>query len=102
MLHDDKNQNSDGYCLSATTWFQDWEAWVCNKAREPPGPINNKGLVMAKAAEGPSHLRPNNGPHSSSVRISGHCSWLYGGDPEVVLPAEGGVRVTSPRPARPT
>ena len=24
------------YCLSAT-WFRDWEAWVCNKAREPPG-----------------------------------------------------------------
>merc|ERR1712202_81369 len=72
MLHEDKNQCSDRYCLSAT-WFRDWEAWVCNKAREPPGPINNKGLVVQRA-QGPS-LRPNM-DHFKFSGISGHCSWL--------------------------
>ena len=36
-LHDeDRNQETDRYCVAAA-WFRDWEAWVCNKARDPPG-----------------------------------------------------------------
>eukprot|EP00092_Neocalanus_flemingeri_P013617 GFUD01014686.1.p1 GENE.GFUD01014686.1~~GFUD01014686.1.p1 ORF type:complete len:869 (-),score=276.78 GFUD01014686.1:537-2954(-) len=95
MLHEDKNQSSDRYCLSAT-WFRDWEAWVCNKAREPPGPINNKGLVVQRP-QGPS-LRPNMDHFKFSEDIWALFLSLYGGGPEVVLPAEGGVRVTTPRP----
>jgi len=95
MLHEDKNQSSDRYCLSAT-WFRDWEAWVCNKAREPPGPINNKGLVVQRP-QGPS-LRPNMDHFKFSEDIWTLFLSLYGGGPEVVLPAEGGVRVTTPRP----
>jgi ubiquitin carboxyl-terminal hydrolase 20/33 len=95
MLHEDKNQNSDRYCLSAT-WFRDWEAWVCNKAREPPGPINNKGLVVQRQ-QGHS-LRPNMDHFKFSEDIWALFLALYGGGPEVVLPAEGGVRVATPRP----
>lgn len=95
MLHEDTNQNSDRYCLSAT-WFRDWEAWVCNKAREPPGPINNKGLVVQRQ-QGPS-LRPNMDHFKFSEDIWALFLALYGGGPEVVLPADGGVRVVTPRP----
>ena len=36
-LHEEeRSQESARYCVSAA-WFRDWEAWVCNKAREPPG-----------------------------------------------------------------
>ena len=41
QLHEeDQAQDSDRYCLSAA-WFRDWEAWVCNKSKEPPGSISN-------------------------------------------------------------
>jgi len=95
MLHDEKNQNSDRYCLSAS-WFRDWEAWVCNKAREPPGAINNKGIIIQRP-QGPS-LRPNVDHFKFSEDIWALFLALYGGGPEVVLPAEGGVKVSTPRP----
>jgi len=95
MLHDDKSQNSDRYCLSAS-WFRDWEAWVCNKAREPPGPINNKGLIIQRV-QGAS-LRPNIDHFKFSEDIWALFLALYGGGPEVLLPAEGGVKINSPRP----
>ena len=37
LLHEeDRNHESDRYCVAAS-WFRDWEGWVCNKAKDPPG-----------------------------------------------------------------
>ena len=67
-----------------------------NNASLCAGPINNKGLVIQRQ-QGPS-LRPNMDHFKFSEDIWALFLALYGGGPEVVLPAEGGVRVTSPRP----
>ena len=96
VLHDeDKSQDSDRYCVSAS-WFRDWEAWVCNKAREPPGPINNKVLVLNRQI-GPT-LRSNVDHYKFGETIWKFLLSLYGGGPEVVISNEGCVRVTSPVP----
>ena len=67
-----------------------------NNASLCAGPINNKGLIIQRQ-QGPS-LRPNMDHFKFSEDIWALFLALYGGGPEVVLPAEGGVRVTSPRP----
>ena len=37
LLHEeDRNHETDRYCVAAS-WFRDWEGWVCNKAKDPPG-----------------------------------------------------------------
>ena len=60
------------------------------------GPINNKGLVVQRQ-QGHS-LRPNMDHFKFSEDIWALFLALYGGGPEVVLPADGGVRVVTPRP----
>ena len=52
---------------------------------------------MIQRPQGPS-LRPNMDHFKFSEDIWALFLSLYGGGPEVVLPAEGGVRVTTPRP----
>ena len=113
-LHEEeRSQESARYCVSAA-WFRDWEAWVCNKAREPPGreiirciptfliniilgPINNKSLVMNRQT-GPS-LKANVDHYKFGEAIWRFLLSLYGGGPEVLINTEGGVRVSSPSPA---
>ena len=96
VLHDeDKSQDSDRYCVSAS-WFRDWEAWVCNKARKRPGPINNTVLVLNRQI-GPT-LRSNVDHYKFGETIWKFLLSLYGGGPEVVISNEGCVRVTSPVP----
>ena len=114
LLHEEDRAagESDRYCLAAA-WFRDWvrltlcnslqysmvplqEAWVCNKAREPPGPINNRSLVVHRASG--VALRPNIDHYKFSGAIWAALVSAYGGGPEVVLAAEGGLRVSSPRP----
>ncbi len=34
------------YCLS-TSWFRQWEKFVTNRARDPPGPIDNHSIVVS-------------------------------------------------------
>ena len=94
LLHEeDKNHESDRYCVAAS-WFRDWEGWVCNKAKDPPGPINNKSLVLNRQTG--ASLRPNVDHYKFSEEIWCFLLSLYGGGPEVLLPSEGGVRVTVP------
>jgi len=94
LLHEeDKNHETDRFCVAAS-WFRDWEGWVCNKAKDPPGPINNKSLVLNRQT-GPT-LRPNVDHYKFSKEIWFLLLSLYGGGPEVLLPSEGGVRVTVP------
>jgi len=96
LLHEeDKNHESDRYCVAAS-WFRDWEAWVCNKAKDPPGPINNKSLVLNRQTG--ATLRSNVDHYKFSEDIWRFLLSLYGGGPEVLLPCEGGVRVTVPDP----
>ena len=61
-----------------------------------PGPINNKGLIIQRV-QGAS-LRPNIDHFKFSDDIWALFLALYGGGPEVLLPAEGGVKINSPRP----
>lgn len=96
QLHEeDQSQDSERYCVSAA-WFREWEAWVCNKSKEPPGPINNKSLLINRQT-GPT-LRPNIDHYKFGETIWKFLLTYYGGGPEVVVSTEGGVRVTSPVP----
>ena len=94
LLHEeDRNHETDRYCVAAS-WFRDWEGWVCNKAKDPPGPINNKSLVLNRQT-GPT-LRSNVDHYKFSEDIWHFLLFHYGGGPEVLLPSEGGVRVSQP------
>ncbi len=85
------------YCLSSS-WFKLWEGFVINRLRDPPGPIDNRGIIVtmkggADEQQQQLTLRPN----SDYVQIS-HDIWLllhsiYGGGPEVVVRANGAIQV---------
>ena len=60
------------------------------------GPINNKSLVLNRQTG--ATLRPNVDHYKFSEDIWMFLLSLYGGGPEVLLPREGGVRVTVPDP----
>ena len=82
------------YCVSAT-WFRAFESWVCGRAREPPGPINNIALVLQRLRETEPSLRPHVNHFKFSEDIWSLLLALYGGGPQVVVGPKGGVRVTS-------
>lgn len=95
-LHEEDNSHEgERFCVTAS-WFRDWEAWVCNKTKEPPGPINNRSLVITR--QGGQTLRGNIDHYKFSERIWNFYSSLYGGGPQVTVSAENGVRVSSTGP----
>lgn len=92
LLHSQESQGEqcrDRYCVSAV-WFRSWEAWVCGRAREPPGPLNNRALV-----KGEHSIRPHVDHFKFSEDIWLMFIALYGGGPEIVVLASGGVRVNA-------
>jgi len=93
----DMTGSGDSYLL-VTSWFSIWEAWVLGKAREPPGPINNRSLYVQRGNS--FALRPHVDHFKLSEDIWSLFLSLYSGGPEVVLRSGGGLRVSSPRPAR--
>ena len=58
------------------------------------GPLNNKTLVLNRQTG--ASLRPNVDHYKFSEDIWHFLLSLYGGGPEVLLPSEGGVRVSQP------
>jgi ubiquitin carboxyl-terminal hydrolase 20/33 len=93
----DVSGSGDSYLL-VTSWFTTWEAWVLGKAREPPGPINNRSLFIQRGNS--FTLRPNIDHFKLSEDLWSLFLSLYSGGPEVVLRSGGGIRVSSPRPAQ--
>jgi len=93
----DMESSGDSYLL-VTSWFSTWEAWVLGKAREPPGPINNRSLYIQRGNS--FSLRPHIDHFKLSEDIWSLFLSLYSGGPEVVVKAGGGLRVNTPRPAR--
>lgn len=89
------NDGGDRYCVAAS-WFRAWESWAVGRAREPPGPINNRSLYVQRGAN--FVLRPHTDHFKFSEDIWSLFLSLYSGGPEVVL-KEGGLRVNTPRPA---
>jgi len=95
---DDCNSGGDMYCVSSG-WFRAWESWVLGRARDTPGPVDNRCLVVGRA--GSTTLRPHSDYLKFSEDIWSMFLSLYGGGPEVVLHGGGGggIRVSNPRPA---
>jgi len=91
------NSSGDSYLL-VTSWFSTWEAWVLGKAREPPGPINNRSLFIQRGNS--FSLRPHIDHFKLSEDIWSLFLSLYSGGPEVILKTGGSLKVNTPRPAR--
>jgi len=81
------------FCL-AMSWFKLWEAFVTGRARDPPGEIDNRGIVtQTRRAHGESSVVQILRSNSDHLRVS-PAIWnlfksIYGGGPEVILKANG-------------
>ncbi|PAA75478.1 hypothetical protein BOX15_Mlig002876g6, partial [Macrostomum lignano] len=70
------------YCISMR-WFRKWESFATEKQLEPPGPIDNSGIVLRRG----NRLLPR--ANSDCAQVSGRM-WryflsIYGGGPEVKI-----------------
>jgi len=85
------------FCL-AMSWFKLWEAFVTGRARDPPGEIDNRGIVTTHTRRigrgdpvgSPVQILRSNSDH---LRVSPDI-WnlfksIYGGGPEVILKPNG-------------
>jgi len=90
------NSGGDMYCV-ASGWFRAWESWVLGRARETPGPVDNRCIVVSRSSG--STLRPHSDYLKFSEDIWSMFLSLYGGGPEVVLTGGGGggIRISNPR-----
>jgi len=95
---EDCTRGGDMYCV-ASGWFRAWESWVLGRARDTPGPVDNRCLVVSRG--GNNTLRPHSDYLKFSEDIWSMFLSLYGGGPEVVLQGGGGggIRVSNPRPS---
>ena len=81
------------FCLDMS-WFKLWEAFVTGRARDPPGEIDNRGIVtQTRRAHGESSVVQILRSNSDHLRVS-PAIWnlfksIYGGGPEVILKANG-------------
>ena len=104
-----QDQPENHYCLSMS-WFRIWEGFVMNREREPPGPIDNKAIVITTgnsvggSNRGVNQTLRNNADY---IRLSRDI-WLlfhsiYGGGPEVIMRPNGSVQVnaTANKPSLP-
>ncbi|KAJ6652281.1 hypothetical protein lerEdw1_012767 [Lerista edwardsae] len=71
------------YCISMQ-WFREWEAFVKGKDNEPPGPIDNSRIAVAK---GGGHLQVKQGADYGQISEEtwAYLSTLYGGGPEIAI-----------------
>ena len=81
------------FCL-AMSWFKLWEAFVTGRARDPPGEIDNRGIVTQTRrahdlSSGVQILRSNSDHLRVSPAIWNLFKSIYGGGPEVILKANG-------------
>jgi ubiquitin carboxyl-terminal hydrolase 20/33 len=89
------------FCLSSS-WFKQWEQFVTGRQRDPPGPIDNKSIVITRVNDRQQVLRPA----ADFIRVS-HDIWrlfhsIYTGGPEVILRSNGSSLVaTSKGPSMP-
>lgn len=92
------NSGGDMYCV-ASGWFRAWESWVLGRARDTPGPVDNRCIVVQRSSG--ATLRPHSDYLKFSEDIWSMFLSLYGGGPEVVLAGGGGggIRISNPRTA---
>ncbi|XP_044308949.1 ubiquitin carboxyl-terminal hydrolase 20 isoform X5 [Varanus komodoensis] len=71
------------YCISMQ-WFREWEAFVKGKDNEPPGPIDNSRIAVAK---GSGHVQVKQGADYGQISEETwiYLSTLYSGGPEIAL-----------------
>uniref|UniRef100_A0A674JVC0 Ubiquitin carboxyl-terminal hydrolase n=1 Tax=Terrapene triunguis TaxID=2587831 RepID=A0A674JVC0_9SAUR len=69
------------YCISMQ-WFREWEAFVKGKDNEPPGPIDNSRIALAK---GGGHVQVKQGADYGQISEETwiYLNTLYGGGPEI-------------------
>ncbi|XP_018415362.1 PREDICTED: ubiquitin carboxyl-terminal hydrolase 33 [Nanorana parkeri] len=70
------------YCISMQ-WFREWEGFVKGKDVDPPGPIDNSKIAVAKCG----HITLKQGADSGQISEE---TWIflqsiYGGGPEITL-----------------
>uniref|UniRef100_A0A803TN95 ubiquitinyl hydrolase 1 n=1 Tax=Anolis carolinensis TaxID=28377 RepID=A0A803TN95_ANOCA len=71
------------YCISMQ-WFREWEAFVKGKDNEPPGPIDNSKIAVAKGS-GHVQVKPGADYGQISEETWIYLSTLYGGGPEIAI-----------------
>jgi len=99
LLHDQELSGEEGDSfLLVRSWYTAWEEWVMDKAREPPGPINNRNLYTQRGNS--YQLRPNVDRLKINEDIWTFFLSLYSGGPEVVQRPGGGIKVSTPRLVR--
>ncbi|KAL7980871.1 hypothetical protein Chor_002025 [Crotalus horridus] len=71
------------FCISMQ-WFREWEAFVKGKDNEPPGPIDNTKIAVAK---GSGHMQVKQGADYGQISEETwiYLSTLYGGGPEIAI-----------------
>ncbi|KAM3851167.1 LOW QUALITY PROTEIN: ubiquitin carboxyl-terminal hydrolase 20-like [Vipera latastei] len=71
------------FCISMQ-WFHEWEAFVKRKDNEPPGPIDNTKIAVAK---GSGHMQVKQGADYGQISEETwiYLSTLYGGGPEIAI-----------------
>ncbi|XP_072948402.1 ubiquitin carboxyl-terminal hydrolase 20 isoform X2 [Epargyreus clarus] len=68
-------------------WFRQWQAFVRNKTRSPPPPLDNTGIVLEQEIDGKKTytLKPGSDHAQLSEELWRFFTDIYGGGPEVVL-----------------
>ncbi|XP_061380549.1 ubiquitin carboxyl-terminal hydrolase 20 isoform X1 [Danaus plexippus] len=77
-------------------WFRQWQAFVRDKARHPPPPVDNTSIVVKQEIEGIVSyvLKPGSDHAQLSEELWRFFTDIYGGGPEVRLSAPPPPRVT--------
>ncbi|XP_039749804.1 ubiquitin carboxyl-terminal hydrolase 20 [Pararge aegeria] len=74
------------YAISMA-WFRQWQAFVRNKARRPPPPVDNRAIVIEQEIDGKTTylLKPGSDHAQLSEELWRFFTDIYGGGPEVRL-----------------
>lgn len=92
------------YCISLS-WVKLWDGFVTGREREPPGPIDNRAIIVSNSGKGPGSHTLRRGADfmqtSRDIWLLFHS--IYGGGPEVIIKPNGAVIVNnnSGKPSRP-
>ncbi|XP_052740855.1 ubiquitin carboxyl-terminal hydrolase 20 isoform X2 [Bicyclus anynana] len=86
------------YAISMA-WFRQWQAFVRNKARRPPPPVDNRAIVLEQEIDGQRNymLKPGSDHAQLSEELWRFFIDIYGGGPEVRLKSPA----ASPVPTQP-
>ena len=87
------------FCL-ASSWFKLWEQFVLGHSRDPPGPIDNRAIVVTR--NGVQTLRTGSDYIQFSLEIWLLFHSIYGGGPEVKMLPNGAIHVSNQATCKPS